>query len=148
MSFRSQLSQMRREYRKDAQKMDQKIDHLAIKMDQGLGAVQERLGRAETSIAGLDATVGQMQTTMSHMHIQLQATRDELSATNEAVGGLRGDLRETARTMQGRARLMEERFGTMLDLVESSLEESPTMEHIHRLDERLRALEAKAEPAA
>lgn len=141
MSFREQMSQMRREYRKEADRLDQKIDHLANKMDQGMGLVQERLGGAEAAVAKVEETVRQVQ-------LQLQTTRDELSATNEAVGFVRGDLRETTRTMQGRARLTEERFGKMLDLVATRVENGPTMDHIHRIEERLRALESKDDPAA
>lgn len=127
MSFREQMSQMRREYRKEAERLDQKIDHLSERVDAGFGAVQERLGRVE---------------------LQLQATRDEVAATNEAVGSVRGDLQETTRTMKGRVRLVEDRFGKMLELVATTMESTPTLDRIERIEERLLALEAKNDPAA
>ncbi len=148
MSFREQMSQIRREYRKEADRLDQKIDILANKMDQGMGVVQERLGGAETAIGNVEIALGKVEETVRQVQLQLQTTRDELAATNEAVGFVRGDLRETTRTLQGRARLTEERFGRMLDLVETRVENGPTMEHIHRIEERLRALESKDDPAA
>lgn len=148
MSFREQMGQMRREYRKEAERLDQKIDHLADKMDRGLGVTQERLGRAEVAIGKAEAAIGRVEETVRVVHLQLQTTRDELAATNEAVGLVRGDLQETNRTMKGRLRLVEDRFGKMLDLVETSFEDGPTMEHIQRIEARLQALEAKDDPAA
>lgn len=134
MSFREQMSQMRREYRKEAGRLDQKIDRLAEQTDQGFGVVQERFGRAEIAVVS--------------MQLQLQTTRDELAATNEAVGQVRADLREAASTLKGRTRLMEDRFGKMLDLVEASVDETVTSERLERIEERLRLLESQSDPAA
>jgi len=39
MSFTEQMGQMRREYRKESNRLDAKVDHLAAKMDRGLGEV-------------------------------------------------------------------------------------------------------------
>ena len=148
MSFREQMSQMRREYRKEADRLDQKIDHLADRMDHGLGVVQERLGRAETAIATGGTAIARLEESVRIVHLQWQNTRDELAATNEAVGKVREDLQETAYTMKGRVRLVEDRFGKMLEMVEKKVDNAPTLDRIERIEERLLALEAKNDPAA
>ncbi len=141
MSFREQMSQMRREYRKEADRLDQKIDHLVDKVDTGFGVVQERLGKVETAVARAEESVRVVQ-------LQLQATRDEVAATNEAFGLVRGDLQETNRTLKGRVRLVEDRFGKMLELVATTMESAPTIDRIERIEERLLALETRNDPAA
>lgn len=45
-------------------------------------------------------------------------------------------------------RLVEDRFGKMLELVATTMESTPTAERIERIEERLLALEAKNDPAA
>ena len=105
MGFREQMTQMRREYRKEASRLDAKLEELAAKTDSGFAHVQENFQKVD---------------------LALQAVRDQLGATNEAVTQLREDVRETNRTMQGRARLLEDRFGKMLDLVESSVGDTDT----------------------
>ena len=114
MGFRTQMSLMRREYRTEAARLDNKVDQLAVRTDQ----------------------------TLHKMENQMLAARDQMSAVVESIQQARVDNRETARTMQGRARLLEDRFGKMLDLVEATVVDAPTRTELEELAERVRHLEA------
>jgi peptidoglycan hydrolase CwlO-like protein len=150
MGFREKLTLMRREYRVEAAKLDDKVERLALKMDAGLSSIQERLGRAKNRLGAAEKTIVEAQKALQVVSLQLQGSRDEMAATHEAVGQLRGDLQETARTMTGRSRLLEDRFGKMLDLVGSSLEDSQThlKSQLEQVFQRLERLERKNPPAA
>ena len=117
MSFREQLTQMRREYRKDAERLDKRLEEQTKKTDKQFEIVE----------------------------LQMQALRDQLAATGEAIHQLRADHQEVTRTLQGRARLMEDRFGKMLDLVESNQIEPSLFVELQR---RVEALEQRDNPAA
>ena len=54
MGFREQLTQMKREYRKEAVRLDDKIEQLATRMDEGLGAVQNRLSSVENRLGSAE----------------------------------------------------------------------------------------------
>ena len=84
------------------------------------------------------------------VQLQLQMSRDEMAASHEAVGQLRGDLQETARTMTGRSRLLEDRFGKMLDVVGASIEEGQVdvKSQLQEVFQRLERLERNSPPAA
>ena len=157
MGFREKLTLMRREYRVEAAKLDDKIEHLAKKMDAGLSSVQERLGgaenrlgTAENAIGGVEKAIVEVEKAVRVVQLQLQMSRDEIAATNEAVGQLRGDLQETARTMTGRSRLLEDRFGKMLDVVGASIEEGQVdvKSQLQEVFQRLERLERNNPPAA
>lgn len=115
------MALMRRQYRQEAVRLDDKIDQLAVRSDQS----------------------------WHRMETQIEAVRDQLAAVVVGIQQVRADNQETARTMQGRSRLLEERFGKMLDLVEATVSDAPTRTELEELAERVTALErAKENPAA
>lgn len=121
MGLRNQMSLMRREYRTEAARLDNKIDRLALRTDH----------------------------TLHTMENQMLAVRDQMSAVVESIQQAREDNLETARTLQGRARLLEDRFGKMLDLVAATVVDAPTRTELEELTERVRLLEqAQNNPAA
>ena len=121
VGFREQMALMRRQYRQEAVRLDDKIDQLAVRSDQS----------------------------WHRMETQIEAVRDQLAAVVVGIQQVRADNQETARTMQGRSRLLEERFGKMLDLVEATVSDAPTRTELEELAERVTALErAKENPAA
>jgi hypothetical protein len=113
MSYREQLGQMSREYRREAEKLDQKIEELGSRTEVALLTVSDRLSGAMLAI---DQQLSAFKTVV----------HDQLSAVVQAVDAQRAEHQELARTLQGRTRLTEERLGKMLDLVESSLDEELT----------------------
>ena len=113
MGFPEQLTQMKREYRKQAVKLDDKFEQPANRMDDGLGAVQECLSSAENRL-------GEAENAIHFVQRQLHVAGNEVTATSEAMAQIRADLRETARSMS-RSRLMEASFGTMLEAVGASI---------------------------
>ena len=119
MSFREQLGQVRREYRRDISQMAKRQEELDTKIDEGF----------------------------AKMELRLQSVRDELSALVEDNRAIRSDILENSRTVTGRLRLTEERLGKMLDLVEQHMDQvDPAI--ISDLQRRMEAIEKKTNPAA
>lgn len=122
MNYRDKLSQMRREYRRELSRLDEQM-------------------------AGRDLVVQQLYADVQHrfdvIQLQLRSINDELSANTEGIGRLHHEHMETRRTLQGRARLMEERFSGMLELVEGGLDEE-----LAQIYQRLEKLEQRDSPAA
>ncbi len=88
------------------------------------GHLEERCDKLEASVDGLAEAVSQVQIDVK-----------ELSAT----------LKETTRVYQGRMRQMEERFDTVLGLVQ---DEYASQSDVDALEKRVAALEKKQPPAA
>ena len=107
---------------------------------------------SRTEAAKLDAKLEELASktddSFRNVGLAMQALRDQMDATNQTVTQLREDLRETTRTLQGRARLLEDRFGKMLDLVEVTVADAPTRIDLEELAERVQALEHGRNPAA
>ena len=133
--FREQMAQMRREYRTEASRLDGRLDELSERTDRGFTKVGN-----------------EMQTMRAKIQAQLQAMivaiNDQIAAVVESIEQVKADQKETTRTLQGRTRLMEDRFGKMLDLVESSVGNAPTRIDYEALAERLEALEKRMDSAA
>lgn len=116
MSFRHTLNRMRREYSAEAKRLDGRIDELAERTDKGFEKAQSQM------IAFRDYA------------------NEQFSAMGETFAGMRADQRELARTLKGRNRLLEERFGKMLEVLS---EETPTRADLEGLEARIKALEDK-----
>ena len=120
MNLRDQLQQMRRAYRKEAERLDHRMHAVEQNSDRGL----ERVG------------------------VQMLAIRDQFGAVVESIEQLRADQRELARTLTGRSRLLEDRFGKMLEVVEGELDAELSdlrtqLEDLTDLRDRVEALERK-----
>ena len=126
MVIRDKLNQIRREYRKEADRLDKRIDEAEAKADKGLEKVQL-----------------QMQSASVKLEMMAAAIKEEFGAVAESIQQLREDQREVSRTMSGRSRLLEDRFGKMIEAVETGLEDE--LSGIHQ---RLEALEHRSGPAA
>lgn len=127
MNFREQMSKLRREYRTEASRLDKRLDELSDRTDSGFTRLSNE---------------------MRTMRDQVRALHDQLDASVETVDRVKADQKETSRTLQGRARLLEDRFGKMLDLVATTVEEAPTRVDLEDLAHRVEALEKKLESAA
>ena len=115
MNLPERLNQMKREYRREADRLDKRIDEAELRADKGLASVS----------------------------LQMQAIQDQMGGVVESIQQLRADQREVSRTMSGRSRLLEERFGKMIEAVGSELDTQ-----LGDLTRRVEALENKSEPAA
>lgn len=120
MNFSERMRLLRREYRDEASRLDKRLDELGEQTESGFTRVQ----------------------------VQMLALQDQMGGVVESIGQVKADYRETARTLQGRSRLLEDRFGKMLDLVEITVAETPTRTDFDDLKRRVEALEKKDEPAA
>ena len=127
MNFREQMSKLRREYRTEASRLDKRLDELSDRTDSGFTRLSNE---------------------MRTMRDQVRALHDQLDASVETVDRVKADQKETSRTLQGRARLLEDRFGKMLDLVASNVADSPTRLDFEALLARIEALEKKVDSAA
>jgi chromosome segregation ATPase len=135
MSFREQIGQMRREYRRDIGQLAKVQAELDAKVDQGFAALEKRLSKVEADFTSLDAA-------FLKIELQFQGIRDEFGALVGETRQIRADLLESGRTVTGRLRLTEERLNKMLDLVESELAD-PLAEMLVRIE----ALEGRLPPA-
>lgn len=111
-SFREQMNQIRREYRKEVTRLDTRLIEIERKSDQGL----ERLA------------------------LRMQTMRDEAAAAVNDIQELREDNKELSRTLTGRNRLFEERYDKMLEAFESRLD-SEIVTDVKDLKVRVQALE-------
>ncbi|MBT9589065.1 hypothetical protein IV102_37375 [bacterium] len=119
----------------EASRLDGRLDELSERTDRGFA----RVGH-------------EMQTMRAKIQEQLQAMilaiNDQVGAVVKSIEQVKADHKETTRTLQGRSRLMEDRFGKMLDLVETSVGDAPTRIDYEALAERLEALEKRIDSAA
>ena len=143
-SFREQMARMRREYRREATRLDDKIAALYERMDERYQTVEERFLGIEQRLASLEDGYRSFQEQFRRSELQVGSIRDELGAIVESFVQLRADNREVSRTLQGRVRLMENRLTRMLDLVE----ETYFGEEIVDLKARVERLEKKSDSAA
>ena len=125
MSFREQITRLRRDHRTESSRLDKKIDSLNARVDADLGAIQQNFSRIDQNFSQVQEQLSQTQEHLRKVQLQLLANQDELGATNESLGSLRANYQEMGRTLQGRSRLLEDRFGKMLELVEEALPEVP-----------------------
>ena len=151
MSFREQLGQIRREYRREIALMDKKQVALETKVDDGFARMGSRMTTIESQFQIIESQFqavesqfkvieGQFQTIES----KFQAVKDEFSALVGDTQQIRADFRETSRTVTGRLRLNEDRLGKILDLVEKELIDSQSLS---RILGRIEALERRFPPA-
>ena len=129
MNYRDKLSQMKREYRRELSRLDEQMAGRDVIIQQLYAEVQQRFVEAQHRF--------------EIIQLQLRSVNDELSANTEGMGRLHHEHMETRRTLQGRARLMEERFSGMLELVEGGLDEE-----LAQIYQRLEKLEQRDSPAA
>jgi chromosome segregation ATPase len=114
MNYREQLARMRSEYSRETTRLDLRIEELASSTAAGFKKVEDRLS----------ATI--------------VAINDQFSGVVQAVHEQSLEHQELARTLQGRARLTEDRLGKMLDLIENSLDAE-----MDEIRSRLEALERR-----
>lgn len=107
---------MKRKYRKEASKLDEKIHELTAKVGRSSEVVRERFRREDLALESMREQFG----------LSVRAVRDQLAATDEAVGQLHADLADTTRTLQGRTCLQEDRLGKMLGAVEEAIDNTPS----------------------
>lgn len=141
MNFLEQMSRLRREYRTEASRLDKRLDELSERTDSGFTRFGQQLRLTQDQLRLTQEQVRRLQD-------QIVAVHDQLGAAVESIETVKADHKETTRTMQGRARLLEDRFGKMLDLVEQAVEEAPTRVDLEDLTRRVEALEKKIDPAA
>lgn len=79
---------------------------------------------------------------LGHLSSRIDATADRVVELAAAVEHLRADFSETARQWQGRVRLMDQRFGRFLELVDGDLTDVRSSLEDH--EARLRRLEQSA----
>ena len=71
---------------------------------------------------------------------RFQAMQDQLAAASEQIVEMRADHQELSRTLKGRARLLEDRFGKMLEALG---DETASRKDLEALEARVKALEDK-----
>jgi len=155
MGFRQQMAQMRREYRKEVERLDLKMDGLAGKTDMRFQELHGYFQKSQSDIQEVRTDFQEVRTDFQRVqdHLRradlgLSAVQDQFGACIDSVAQLREDFREVGRTLQGRARLLEGRFGKMLDLVETTMGEPASMADLQELEQRVRALEEERDSAA
>ena len=84
MSFREQMSQSCREYSEEADRLDQKLDRLNRKMDRDLGAVQDRLSRAEHAFVGMEELVGLVLEELATAKDEVRKAREDLGSQSRS----------------------------------------------------------------
>ena len=141
MNFREQMAQMRREYRTQASTLDKRLNEVTERTEAGFT-------RVENHMQAMRDQVGVLGHQMQNLTHQMLAMHDQMGATVESIQQVKADHQETSRTLQGRSRLLEDRFGKMLDLVASNVADSPTRLDFEALLARIEALEKKVDSAA
>ena len=142
-NLREQLSRMKREYRVQAGKLDERIESLAARTDQGFEAVASNMQAMSGQMQVMAGQIQELNRQVVRLSDQMISMNERMEATSEGLVRLREDHREVTRTMLGRSRLLEDRFGKMLDVVQGVVEEQPTRAELDELERRLRALEER-----
>jgi len=123
MSIREEMGKLRREYRTEASRLDQQLDELGERTEAGFTRVGVQMRTAQEQIRRL--------------HDQMADVHDQFGAVVESIEQVKADHQEQFRTMRGRSRLLEDRVGKMLDLVESAVEEPATRKDLEALEKKL-----------
>ncbi|MBT9585477.1 hypothetical protein IV102_19195 [bacterium] len=148
MNFREQMSQMRREYRTQASKLDKRLNDVTERTEAGFTQVGNHMVTLRDQVGTLGHQMQNLTHQMQNLTHQMLAMHDQMGATVESIQQVKADHQETSRTLQGRSRLLEDRFGKMLDLVASNVTDSPTRLDFEALLARIEALEKKVDSAA
>ena len=136
MSPRERIRAIRRESLREIQVVDTKLGVHGKRFDEGLTNVQESLANTQKSVADV-------QQALQRMELGTRAMGDQLLGAGQQIGVVQSEFQELSRTLVGRMRLMEGRFGRMLDLVDEQLEGE-----LGSIKRRLEILEQKIDPAA
>lgn len=148
MGFRQQMAQMRREYRKEVERLDLKMEGLTGKTDRRFQELHGYFQKSQSDIQEARTDFQKVQDHLRRADLGLCAVQDQFGACIDSVARLREDFQEVGRTLQGRARLLEDRFSKMLDLVETAMGEPASMADLQELEQRVRALEEERDSAA
>lgn len=160
MSYRDQIRRMRRQFHKDVTLLRDQQEQIEIRLDRLYGAQDQRFGLIENNLRDLQAEVGTLHNEVGTLHHQVGTLHGQVGTMHSQVGKMqlvltavidnvealaqdgrqaRIEIRDLNRTLVGRMRLMEERMGIFMDVLETQN---------GSLEERVTRLEQRDDPAA
>lgn len=108
-------------------------------MQSTVETMHSNVGTLQSNVESLQSNFSTMATTVERVTLRMVAQDDRMGALVGAFGELRNEFTDQSRTVVGRTRLLEERVGTFIQLIDNQHGD---------LEERVAALERKINPAA
>lgn len=146
MSYREQIRRMRRQFHKDITVLRDEQERIEARLNTHWQRNEARLGKIDENLRLLNDQVGDLYQQVGGLHEQVGRLSLTTTSIIEHFDALVAETREGGneimdlnRTLTGRMRLMEERMGIFMDVLETQNDS---------MEQRIRRLEERDHPAA
>ncbi len=139
MSYRDQIRRMRRQFHKDITVLRDEQDRTEARLDTHWHQQEARLGKIEENLRHLNDQVGTLHDQVGKISLTTTSLIEHFEALVADTREGQTEIRDLNRTLTGRMRLMEERMGIFMDVLETQDDS---------LEQRIRRLEERDHPAA